>query len=48
MIDNGYSLTQIELLNWGNFHGYQKFSLRQHMDIGGLFAPAQASAILGG
>ena len=47
MMDNGFSLNQIELLNWGNFHGYQKFNLRRTNEGFDLFAPPQASAILG-
>lgn len=47
MLDNGYSLCRVELLNWGNFHGYQKFSLYEPGDGGPLLAPAPASAILG-
>jgi uncharacterized protein YPO0396 len=27
MLENGFSLARVELLNWGNFHGYQKFTL---------------------
>lgn len=47
MLDNGYSLARVETLNWGNFHGYQKFTLRDFNDDGLLFAPPPASAILG-
>ncbi|MCM2281064.1 MAG: AAA family ATPase [Bdellovibrionaceae bacterium] len=47
MLDNGYSLARVELLNWGNFHGYQKFSLHEPATDGLLFAPHPASAILG-
>ncbi len=46
ILDNGYSLAGVEILNWGNFHGYQKFELRAESD-GLLFAPASACAILG-
>ncbi|MGE0527741.1 MAG: ATP-binding protein, partial [Bdellovibrionales bacterium] len=47
MLDNGYSLARVELLNWGNFHGYQKFSLHESGDGGPLFQPPPATAILG-
>ncbi len=47
MLDNGFSLAKVELLNWGNFHGYQKFSLFEPSHGGPLFSPAAASAILG-
>lgn len=47
MITNGYSLIQMEIVNWGNFHGYQKFNLRRSGEGEGLFAAPQASAILG-
>lgn len=47
MLDNGYSLVRMEVYNWGNFHGYQKFDLRPSKDDGALFAPPSASAILG-
>ncbi len=47
MLDNGYSLAKIELLNWGNFHGYQKFNLKNDQGFGPLFSPPPASAILG-
>lgn len=47
MLDNGYNLAKVELLNWGNFHGYQKFTLSERAEGGPLFAPAPASAILG-
>jgi uncharacterized protein YPO0396 len=47
MLDNGYSLLRVELLNWGNFHGLQKFQLRSEHDDGPLFTAPSASAILG-
>jgi uncharacterized protein YPO0396 len=47
MLDNGYSLTRVELLNWGNFHGYQKLSLYETSTAGPLFQSQPASAILG-
>lgn len=47
MLDNGYALTRVELLNWGNFHGYQKFSLHTPSEGGPLFSAPPASAILG-
>lgn len=48
MLDNGYSLARFEILNWGNFHGYQHFNLRpDRQEDGPLFAPPSASAILG-
>ena len=47
MLDNGYSLSRVEILNWGNFYGYQKFQLKDLSDDGLLFAPPAASAILG-
>jgi uncharacterized protein YPO0396 len=47
MLDNGYSLSRVELLNWGNFHGYQKFSLFERGADGPLFSPPPASVILG-
>lgn len=47
MLENGYSLARVELLNWGNFHGYQKFSLYEPGENGPLFSPHPASAILG-
>jgi uncharacterized protein YPO0396 len=47
VIQGGYSLLQMELVNWGNFSGYQKFDLRRSGDGEGLFSAPQASAILG-
>ncbi len=47
MLDQGYSLVRVELSNWGNFHGYQKFDLRSTDAMPGLLAPPSASAILG-
>jgi uncharacterized protein YPO0396 len=47
MLDNGFSLSRVELLNWGNFHGYQKLSLYEPSENGQLFQPQAASAILG-
>ena len=47
MLNGGYSLSRVELLNWGNFHGYQKFALHESSNSGPLFAPPSASAILG-
>ena len=48
MLDNGYALSAVELLNWGNFQGYQKFQLHNKgPNSGPLFSPAAASAILG-
>lgn len=46
MLDNGYFLKRFEVLNWGNFSGFQKFSLRGE-GPGGLFAEPSSSAILG-
>ena len=47
MLDNGYSLARFELLNWGNFHGLQRFDLRAPHNAGPLFQAPSASAILG-
>lgn len=47
MLDQGYSLSEVELLNWGNFHQYQKFQLHEQGISGPLFSPPAASAILG-
>lgn len=48
MTDNGYNLVRVELLNWGNFHGYQKFQLADLThNFGPLFTPSSASAVLG-
>jgi uncharacterized protein YPO0396 len=47
MLDNGYALMRFEILNWGNFHGYQRFNLRSSEVEGPLFAPPSACAILG-
>ncbi len=47
MLEGGYGLSRIEILNWGNFHGYQKFSLHEASESGPLFSPPSASAILG-
>jgi uncharacterized protein YPO0396 len=47
MLENGYSLARVEMLNWGNFHGLQKFDLRAESDAGPLFSPPPAAAILG-
>lgn len=46
MLDNGFFLKRFELLNWGNFGGYQKFSVRGQ-GLGGLFSEPSSSAILG-
>jgi len=47
MLDNGFSLAGVEVLNWGNFHGYQKLSLYEPGDGGPLLRSHPASAILG-
>lgn len=47
MLDNGFTLHRIEMLNWGNFHGYQVLDLYQGSDDGPLCQPASHSAILG-
>jgi len=47
MLDNGYSLMAMEILNWGNFQGLQRLVFREVSEYGGLFAPPSASAILG-
>ncbi len=47
MLEQGYSLLRVEVLNWGNFHGYQKFDLRSEDALPGMLAPPSASAILG-
>ncbi|NCN39870.1 AAA family ATPase, partial [bacterium] len=47
MIQDGYSLIEMEIVNWGNFHKHQKFNLRRIGEGEGLFASPQASAILG-
>jgi uncharacterized protein YPO0396 len=47
MLDNGFTLHRIEMLNWGNFHGYQVLDLYQGSDDGPLYQPASHSAILG-
>lgn len=46
MLDNGFYIKNFEMHNWGNFNGYQKFSLRGQ-SLGGLFAEPASSAILG-
>lgn len=47
MLDRGYSLVKLEMLNWGNFHGLQTLNLYEPSDSGFLFAPSPNSAILG-
>ncbi len=47
MLDNGYSLVRVEVFNWGNFHGLQKIDLGSVVDLGPLFSPPPAAAILG-
>ncbi|MFN8791127.1 MAG: ATP-binding protein [Bdellovibrionales bacterium] len=47
MLDQGYSIEAIEMLNWGNFHGLQKVSLRSPQQDGLLFSSPPASAIIG-
>lgn len=47
MLDQGYSIEAIEMLNWGNFHGLQKVNLRSQQQDGLLFSSPPASAIIG-
>lgn len=47
MLDSGYSLSRVEVVNWGNFYGYQKFQLKDIRGDGLLFSPPASSAILG-
>jgi uncharacterized protein YPO0396 len=47
MLDNGFSISKVEVVNWGNFHGYQKFNLRSEDGMSGLFSEPSTSAILG-
>ncbi|HEY8270684.1 MAG TPA: ATP-binding protein, partial [Pseudobdellovibrionaceae bacterium] len=47
MLEKGHSLIRVEMLNWGNFTGYQEAVFRDQMNLGPLFAPPPASTILG-
>lgn len=47
MIERGYSLVRMEILNWGNFQDAQAIDFRSSSDWGPLFQPAAAAAILG-
>ncbi len=46
MLDNGFFLKNFEMHNWGNFSGYQKFTVRGQ-GFGSLFSEPSSSAILG-
>lgn len=47
MIERGYSLVRMEILNWGNFQDAQTIDFRTNSEWGPLFQPAPAAAILG-
>ena len=47
MLENGFSMSKVEVYNWGNFQGYQKFNLRSENTMPGLFSEPPTSAILG-
>lgn len=47
MIERGFSLVRMEILNWGNFQDAQIIDFRTSSDWGPLFQPAPAAAILG-
>ncbi len=47
MLEKGHSLIRVEMLNWGNFTGYQQAVFREQVNLGPLFSPPPASTILG-